>query len=71
MNDRSKPPLNFNINRLPKNLQLTIKTSGVWGPNAIAEAWRLHDNDTNLIRILHESEHHIKQPTWCQLYKKV
>lgn len=39
------PPPGFDVNRLPKNLQGTIKTAGVWGPNAIAEAWRLHRED--------------------------
>lgn len=45
--NRDKPPPGFDISRLPKNLRMTVETAGVWGPNALAEAWRLYEEERN------------------------
>ena len=39
------PPPGFDINRLPHNLQATVRTSGAWGPRALEAAWNINRAD--------------------------
>jgi len=41
--DRTQPPPGFDVLTLRESLRKTIETAGVWGPNALAAAWAIHE----------------------------
>ncbi len=51
--DYTKPPPGLDVEDLPPSLRKTIKTAGVWGPNAVEAAWsyvRAHHDPLGAMR---------------------